>query len=395
MAKVPIDEDLVCAICIDLVNDARQVTCCGSLFCKSCIEQCQRRCGHAACPNCRSVLLPSNILVDKRSERKSAEHLRNCMYHEDYQCSFIGNRTAILKHQVTCECNPTLCKNEPCRKLFLQESERAQAAANQDLALKKQLVATAWQAPEETLRSAFNLSRVEFFRASDGPVQEYQMAFMWSDTYYICTLSIAHHNVSITCNSAGFARQRDLKAKCVLIHPTDPTLNRSVEIFVPAGGSDADDEEDEDYQSDEGSEAESYVSGEDNNQRDIEVIDCTSDGDEEEEEEEEELEDGDDFDADSGETSATNSDDDEDEVQAVPTYQDLVSGRYARTEGDDDSDEENSDEDSEEDDSQDEEEEEQEEEEVHGEANWMTERGFHIFVKNGKFALGVEASAFA
>jgi len=171
VAKVPVDDDLVCAICIDLVNDARQVTCCGSLFCKSCIEQCQRRCGHAACPNCRSVLLPSNILVDKRSERKSAEHLRNCIYHEDYHCSFIGNRTAILKHQLTCECNPTLCKNEHCRKLFLQESERAQAAANQDLALKKQLVATAWQAPEETLRSVFNLSRVEFFRASDGPVQ--------------------------------------------------------------------------------------------------------------------------------------------------------------------------------------------------------------------------------
>eukprot|EP01032_Pedospumella_encystans_P013997 gene13997-16093_t len=274
VAKVPVDEDLVCAICIDLVNDARQLT---------------------------------------------------------------------------CECNPTLCKNEHCRKLFLQESERAQAAANQDLALKKQLVATAWQAPEETLRSVFNLSRVEFFRASDGPVQEYQMAFMWSDTYYICTLSIAHHNVSITCNSAGFARQRDLKAKCVLIHPTDPTLNRSVEIFVPAGGSDADDEEDEDYQSDEGSEAESYASGEDNNPREIEVIDCTSDGDEEEEgEEEEELEEGDDFDADSGESSATNSDE-EDEVQAVPVYRDLVSGSYARTEDDDDSDEENSDEDNEED----------------------------------------------
>lgn len=385
VAKVPVDEDLVCAICIDLVNDARQVSCCGSLFCKSCIEQCQRRCGHAVCPNCRTVLISSNILVDKRSERKSADHLRNCMYHEEYHCSFIGNRSAVLKHQTTCEYNPIVCKNEYCRKLHMQESERQQQAVSQESALKKQLIATAWQAPEETLRIVYNLTKVEFFRALNGPVQEYRMAFMWANTYYMCTLSVAHHNVSISCNSAGFLRDQDLKVKCVLIHPSDPLLNRSVEIFVPAAESDAD-EDDDDYdeaQDEAGSDADGSEASDEI--REVEVIDCTSDAEDQQE---------DDY---SDETSATCSDDEEDDD--FPVGEVYEGGALAEMEDDEDSEdsEENEDEDGDEEnenEEDDEEEEEEEENEVHGEANWMTEREFFTFVKNGKFALGVEASAY-
>jgi hypothetical protein len=107
------NEELKCSICFDLVVDAVQVICCGTLYCRSCICNC------ATCPLCRKAF---SIIPDVRCERLSAAALRQCTW-----CSFKGNRTSAADHEAReCEFVPVgvLRKqnqdlDEACRKQIM------------------------------------------------------------------------------------------------------------------------------------------------------------------------------------------------------------------------------------------------------------------------------------
>jgi len=83
-------EELKCSICLDLVIDAVQVICCGTLYCRACICKC------ATCPLCRKAF---SIIPDVRCERLSAAALRQCSW-----CSFKGNRASVADHEAR-ECH--------------------------------------------------------------------------------------------------------------------------------------------------------------------------------------------------------------------------------------------------------------------------------------------------
>ena len=84
------EEELTCSICIELVVDAVQISCCGSLYCRACICKC------TCCPLCRKSF---EIIPDVRCERLSAATLRKCTW-----CSFRGNRASVSQHEAR-ECD--------------------------------------------------------------------------------------------------------------------------------------------------------------------------------------------------------------------------------------------------------------------------------------------------
>ena len=65
----PIPDDLLCLICLSVARDPQQVTCCGKVYCNSCLEDhkshSQTRIRRPLCPQCRKKF---NIFADKRSK---------------------------------------------------------------------------------------------------------------------------------------------------------------------------------------------------------------------------------------------------------------------------------------------------------------------------------------
>ena len=52
----PVPDDYTCPICTLVQRDAHQVTCCGKIYCKTCLEQLKKKANKFECPNCRSSL---------------------------------------------------------------------------------------------------------------------------------------------------------------------------------------------------------------------------------------------------------------------------------------------------------------------------------------------------
>lgn len=58
----PIPDDLLCLICTFVARDPQQLTCCGKIFCTSCLDILGK---NQPCPNCRKEKWKS--FSDKRS----------------------------------------------------------------------------------------------------------------------------------------------------------------------------------------------------------------------------------------------------------------------------------------------------------------------------------------
>ena len=232
--KVLPDEELLCVICTELVCDARQTNCCGSIYCKACIETWLTTRVNGTCPSCRSSLMIESLVVDKRSERQSAAHPRNCQFYA-YGCTFIGDRKDIATHQKMCSSNPSLCTNEHCRARRFLELERNQHVTKLETDLKKQLLASVWKTPEQNLQCMYGLGVVQFFTVRDAHHAEYMYRFRQGTVPYSCKIEVKHHNVSILCWSDSWTEVCQT-LKFVLIHPSDPLLNREVSITVPENG---------------------------------------------------------------------------------------------------------------------------------------------------------------
>ena len=55
----PLPSHLECEICLDVLNDPVQTSCCGQSYCKNCIDQLQNQ----VCPHCRADL---KLFPDKK-----------------------------------------------------------------------------------------------------------------------------------------------------------------------------------------------------------------------------------------------------------------------------------------------------------------------------------------
>ena len=54
-----IPDEFVCTICIMVAREAQQSSCCGKIYCRSCLKQLEETSHRFSCPNCRADLCNS------------------------------------------------------------------------------------------------------------------------------------------------------------------------------------------------------------------------------------------------------------------------------------------------------------------------------------------------
>ena len=70
----PVPNELLCLICLLAARDPQQSTCCGKIFCKTCIDDLKKH--SSKCPGCRGDM---NCFPDKRSKLGIVYQEKNCL----------------------------------------------------------------------------------------------------------------------------------------------------------------------------------------------------------------------------------------------------------------------------------------------------------------------------
>ena len=115
-------DDLVCQICQLPARDPQQTTCCGKVYCKSCINRLQSN----RCPNCRNSLIDRNgnkhYFPDKASDRRIKELKVKCDNHKN-GCKWKQELAQLEQHLSKCGYTKIECKNN-CKKSVLRDNLR-------------------------------------------------------------------------------------------------------------------------------------------------------------------------------------------------------------------------------------------------------------------------------
>ena len=96
--KIP--DDLICALCQDVVRKPLQTKCCGQVYCKVCINRLPRIVrGMLGCPHCREKL---EVFVDKRAEN-FVNNMKIFCINAKGGCSWMGQLTNLKNHLDNCK----------------------------------------------------------------------------------------------------------------------------------------------------------------------------------------------------------------------------------------------------------------------------------------------------
>ena len=115
----PLPEECSCPVCLEVQVDPHQVTCCGKIFCKSCLDKLIR--GRQNCPNCRKNL-SNRYFPDVNTERKIKQLRVRCENHSR-GCKWVGHMKDLIavhipkcpNHLVPCT---NLCKRSNSKVLW-------------------------------------------------------------------------------------------------------------------------------------------------------------------------------------------------------------------------------------------------------------------------------------
>ena len=96
--KIP--DDLICALCQDVVRKPLQTKCCGQVYCKVCINRLPRIVrGMLGCPHCREKL---EVFIDKRAEN-FVNNMKIFCINAKRGCSWMGQLTNLKNHLDNCK----------------------------------------------------------------------------------------------------------------------------------------------------------------------------------------------------------------------------------------------------------------------------------------------------
>ena len=84
----PLPSHLECEICLDVLTDPVQTSCCGQSYCKDCINGLRKQ----VCPHCRENL---EVFPDKKSVRFINELKIKCPYHIEDKCQWKGSSSEL------------------------------------------------------------------------------------------------------------------------------------------------------------------------------------------------------------------------------------------------------------------------------------------------------------
>mmetsp|Transcript_9353 Transcript_9353/g.13997 ORF Transcript_9353/g.13997 Transcript_9353/m.13997 type:complete len:277 (-) Transcript_9353:315-1145(-) len=226
-------EELICSTCLQLVVDATQTPCCGSLFCRTCIATWTDK--NSSCPCCRKVVHTTELIKDVRSERKSNSCLRSCKNHGT-GCEFVGGRAEMIEHEAICEHLPPELLREKVLALTKELADARREISNLVSAhalevarRKSEVTATAWQKGKDVLRKLNGLGAVDMFRRGPAGCSEiYYLWFNFDEIFYELEITVAHFNVSLKliCLDFPVKETHYHSIDVVLIHPEGPHLNK-------------------------------------------------------------------------------------------------------------------------------------------------------------------------
>lgn len=112
----PLPSYLECEICLDVLSEPLQTSCCGQSYCKECISKLKKK----VCPHCRENL---EVFPDKKSIRFINELKIKCPYHIENKCHWKGFSSELESHLKNCEVKPVFC-SLGCGMQFEKKNEK-------------------------------------------------------------------------------------------------------------------------------------------------------------------------------------------------------------------------------------------------------------------------------
>ena len=131
----PLPEECPCVVCLEVQVDPHQVTCCGKIFCKSCLDKLIR--GRQNCPNCRKNISSNRFFPDVNIERKINNLQVHCENHTR-GCKWVGCLKDLIavhipkcpNHLVPCT---NIAENDPFARISLNAPECGVSVQRWDL----------------------------------------------------------------------------------------------------------------------------------------------------------------------------------------------------------------------------------------------------------------------
>ena len=105
LVTLPPPDDVVCPICLDIVVEPHQLTCCGQHLCEGCGQELKDP--NFSCPLCREESY--EISRDKYFERKILNHIQVYCSEKDEGCPMQGELGEMLSHMRDCEYKEEEC----------------------------------------------------------------------------------------------------------------------------------------------------------------------------------------------------------------------------------------------------------------------------------------------
>ena len=105
----------ICHICTFIACKPQQVSCCGNVFCKSCLEELKSKGQQFICPICRHDLT-DNYFNDRRADLEINSLQIYCTNkkesNDDITCQWTGNLKDIEDHLKVCPYQLITCTNK-------------------------------------------------------------------------------------------------------------------------------------------------------------------------------------------------------------------------------------------------------------------------------------------
>ena len=102
-------EDCPCPVCKRVQREPNQLTCCGKLICKSCLDTLVRR--KKCCPNCGVVLIKEKKFFPDTNAKRKIKSLRVWCQNKNNGCTWSGPLRDMDTHIPECPNEMVECKN--------------------------------------------------------------------------------------------------------------------------------------------------------------------------------------------------------------------------------------------------------------------------------------------
>ncbi len=120
----PVPDECTCPICILVQRDAHQVTCCGKIYCKSCLEELKKKANKFECPQCRSSLDGRYKFFPDKNTISKIKHIRIRCTNKERGCQWVGHLKDLdTVHLPKCPNEIIECTNEKKENFFSRKIE--------------------------------------------------------------------------------------------------------------------------------------------------------------------------------------------------------------------------------------------------------------------------------